>query len=205
VGFLQNHDQVGNRALGERSSQLLAEDALRVAAAIVLLGPQVPMLFHGEEWGASTPFLFFTDHRDPALAEEVRKGRREEFNAVQVRGEIPDPQSRETYARSKLDWDETAREPHAGLLEWHRRLIHARRTMRDLAAGQVPRVTCDEMKGWLVVGRGSLRVVANLGRDAVDVPLDDPALHVELASRTDISLHGGVLRLPAMSAALLTP
>jgi maltooligosyltrehalose trehalohydrolase len=206
VGFLQNHDQVGNRALGERSSQLLAEDALRVAAAIVLLGPQVPMLFHGEEWGASTPFLFFTDHQDPALAKAVRKGRRDEFSAFQVRGETPDPQSAETFARSKLDWDETGREPHARLLGWHRRLVHTRRTLPDLAAGPKPDVTCDEAAAWLLVKRGSLRLVANLGSQSAPVPLDDArALHVVLASKPHVVLEAGAVSLPGMSAALLAP
>ena len=204
VGFLQDHDQVGNRALGERSSHLLGVDALRVAAAIVLLGPQVPMLFHGEEWGASTPFLYFTDHQDPKIAEAVRTGRREEFSAFEVRGEVPDPQAPETFARSKLDWEETGREPHAGLLDWHRRLVHARRTIPDLAAGPVPEVRCDESAGWLLVRRGSSWLAANFGKDVALIDLGTSApLEVDLASKLDVALEGGSIALPPMSAALV--
>jgi maltooligosyltrehalose trehalohydrolase len=204
VGFLQDHDQAGNRALGERSSHLLGADALRVAAAIVLLGPQVPMLFHGEEWGASTPFLFFTDHRDPELAEAVRTGRREQFSALDVRGEIPDPQAPETFARSKLNWAETDREPHSGLLDWHRRLVHLRRTMPDLAAGLMPEVQCDESAGWLLVKRGGCWVAANVGQETASIELGDTEpLEIALTSKEGVTLTGGSLDLPPMSAALL--
>jgi maltooligosyltrehalose trehalohydrolase len=206
VGFLQNHDQVGNREHGERSSHLLGTDALKAAAAIVLLGPQVPMLFQGEEWGASTPFLFFTDHQDPDLAEAVRTGRREEFRAHEEAGEIPDPQAKETFERSRLDWDERGRAPHSGVLDWHRRLIRARRTIPDLAAGPVPVVHCDEAAGWIVVRRGSHRVAANLGVAGARVPLDGPgAFEVVLTSRDGVRLDDGAVWLPPMSAALLAP
>src|SRR5207302_10019881 len=102
VGFLQNHDQVGNRALGERSAALMSLGRLRIGAALVLTAPFIPMLFQGEEWAASTPFLYFTDHRDPALAAAVRQGRRKEFAAFGWPPEaIPDPPDQEAVERSK--------------------------------------------------------------------------------------------------------
>jgi maltooligosyltrehalose trehalohydrolase len=128
LGYLQDHDQVGNRATGERSSHLLPDHLLKVGAALVLAGPFVPMLFMGEEWGASTPWQYFTDHEDTALADAVRKGRREEFRAFGWDPEqVPDPQDRATFERSRLRWDEVAEPRHADLLEWHRALIALRR------------------------------------------------------------------------------
>ena len=107
VAFLQNHDQVGNRATGERIGHLVTIERLKIAAALADDAPFVPMLFQGEEWNASTPFQYFTDHQDSQLAESVRKGRRAEFaHFVANASEIPDPQASQTFQRSKLDWDE---------------------------------------------------------------------------------------------------
>ena len=112
VGFLQNHDQVGNRAFGERSAALMSLGRLKIGAALVLGAPFMPMLFQGEEWAASTPFLYFTDHKDPALGAAVRKGRRAEFAAFGWRAEaIPDPQDPATFERSKLQWSEVEESP----------------------------------------------------------------------------------------------
>lgn len=209
VGFLQNHDQVGNRATGERSAHLLGPDALRVAAAIVLLGPYVPLLFQGEEWGASAPFLYFTDHEDPALAAAVRDGRRREFAAHDWPAtEIPDPQAPETVARSTLDWTERERPPYAELLDWHRRLIGLRREVPGLAAGPAPDVACDESARWLTVVRSGTLLAVNLGvaRVALDLPGRKGSWRLEAGSREGIAGPDGVggrLELPAMSAALL--
>src|SRR5262249_20097959 len=117
VGFIQNHDQVGNRARGERLSQLVSPGRRKIGAALVLTSPFVPMVFHGEEWGASTPFQYFTDHENPALGRAVSDGRRREFAAFGLQAEdVPDPQAPETFHRSKLDWTELEREPHASVL-----------------------------------------------------------------------------------------
>jgi maltooligosyltrehalose trehalohydrolase len=175
-GYLQNHDQVGNRATGERSSMLVGTGSLKVAAALVLCSPFVPMLFQGEEWGASTPFLYFTDHGDPALGRAVSEGRRREFAAFGWRPEdVPDPQDPETFRRSKLDWDELAAQPHAELLEWHRHLIKLRREVPALAAGDLDAVEVrfDEAARWLVLERGPLSVVCNLAGEEQAVPLAD--------------------------------
>src|SRR5439155_1099045 len=116
--------QVGNRAGGERSSALMSTGRLHIAAALVLCAPFVPMLFQGEEWGATTPFQYFTDHVDAELGRLVSEGRRKEFAAFGWQpADVPDPQDRATFDRSVLDWAELDKDPHAGLLEWHRALV----------------------------------------------------------------------------------
>jgi maltooligosyltrehalose trehalohydrolase len=177
VCCLQDHDQVGNRALGERMAQLVGPELLRVGAALVLLAPFVPMLFQGEEWGAATPFLYFTDHADPALGESVREGRRREHPA-QVGAqdgvvEAPDPQSLSAFRRSKLDWSEPVREPHRSLLGWYRDLIALRQREPDLHRGDRGslNVSYDEEARWLVVRRGSFLIAANFAEQQQAVPL----------------------------------
>jgi malto-oligosyltrehalose trehalohydrolase len=131
IAFIQNHDQVGNRAFGDRLTTLVSADALRAVAAVYLLLPQVPMLFIGEEWGATQPFPFFCDFGGD-LADAIRKGRREEFarfpefHDPAMRERIPDPLSEETFASAKLAWQDVAREPHAGRLDWYRRILAVR-------------------------------------------------------------------------------
>ena len=180
-GYLQNHDQIGNRATGERSSMLMGTGSLKVAAALVLCSPFVPMLFQGEEWGASTPFLYFTDHGDPALGRAVSEGRRREFAAFGWRAEeVPDPQDPETFRRSKLDWDERSRPPHAELLEWHRHLIRLRREVPALGAGYVPERSggyVPERSGGYVPERSGGYVPERSGCDfdEVDVRFDEAA------------------------------
>jgi maltooligosyltrehalose trehalohydrolase len=129
----QNHDQVGNRMLGERLGQLVSFERLKLAAAAVLLSPFLPLLFMGEEYGETAPFQYFTDHGDPALIEAVRAGRRAEFAAFAWRGEAPDPQAESTFRRSKLDHALRDSRPHRLLWEWHRELIGLRRTLAPFA------------------------------------------------------------------------
>ncbi|MEU7041601.1 malto-oligosyltrehalose trehalohydrolase [Streptomyces varsoviensis] len=129
VAATQTHDQVGNRALGDRLAATLSPGLLACAAALMLCAPFTPMIFMGEEWGARTPWQYFTDHPDPELAEAVRTGRRREFAAHGWdEAEIPDPQDPATRERSCLDWSEPERAPHDALLAWYRRLIGLRRT-----------------------------------------------------------------------------
>jgi malto-oligosyltrehalose trehalohydrolase len=131
VAFVQNHDQIGNRARGERWGQLASHEARRAAAAVYLLLPQIPMLFMGEEWNATRPFPFFCDF-EGELAEAVRQGRRAEFAHLpefsdqQQRLAIPDPLSAATFASAVLDWEEPRRHPHAEWLEWYRRVLAMR-------------------------------------------------------------------------------
>ncbi|MFF9567163.1 malto-oligosyltrehalose trehalohydrolase [Streptomyces sp. NPDC014685] len=174
VGYAQTHDQIGNRALGDRLSATLSPGLLACAAALVLTGPFTPMLFMGEEWGARTPWQFFTDHTDPALAEAVRAGRRREFAAHGwATDEVPDPQDPATRNRSCLDWDEPAEEPHARLHAWYRELITLRRALPDLSDPDLAavRTAHDERARWLAYRRGDLRVVVNLAGEPATIPL----------------------------------
>ncbi len=123
----QNHDQVGNRMLGERLSTLVSFEALKVCAATVLLSPYLPLLFMGEEYGEQAPFLYFVDHTDPELREAVRKGRREEFKEFLWEGEVPDPDSRETFLSSRLNWSRAGEGRSRALFDFYRRLIQLRR------------------------------------------------------------------------------
>jgi maltooligosyltrehalose trehalohydrolase len=169
----QNHDQVGNRAVGERSGALMSDGRLRVAAALLLTSPFVPLLFQGEEWGAGTPFQYFTGHADPELGRVVSRGRRAEFAAFgwsekgegEVGGGLPDPQDPATFERSRLDWAELNKERHAALLAWYTELIGLRRRVPELTDPRPRRVetACDAGLGWLVVRRGPVTVAVNLG------------------------------------------
>lgn len=174
LGYLQNHDQVGNRALGDRVSTSLSPGRLACGAALVLTSPFTPMLFMGEEWGAATPWQYFTDHTDPGLAEAVRQGRRREFaEHGWSAGAVPDPQEPATVLRSVLDWTEPRRAPHAELLAWYRTLIRLRRELPELSdpdLGAV-RVDFDEAAGRLVVHRGPYRIAVNLGPGEAALPL----------------------------------
>lgn len=132
VHFSQNHDQVGNRLAGERLTALVDYEALKLAAAAVLLAPQIPMLWMGEEYGEPAPFLYFVSHGDPGLVEAVRKGRAEEFTAFDWDEEPPDPQSDDTFERSRLDWSLRGEDKHAGLLDFYKKLITLRKTLAPL-------------------------------------------------------------------------
>ncbi len=208
VAFSQNHDQVGNRAAGERLAHITGEDAARVAAAIVLCGPFVPLLFQGEEWAASTPFLYFTDHEDPALAAAVSEGRRREFAAFGwTPDQVPDPQDPATLARSRLVWTEATHEPHAAMLEWYRRLIALRHEVPALRDGRRPAVRWEPGQGWIALDRDGASVIANLGPDPVTVPWPDAArrgdMRLAAASAAEVAVSPGGVHLPPMSAAVI--
>ena len=130
VIFDSNHDQVGNRATGDRPAASLTDDAVAAEAALILLSPFTPMLFMGEEWGTRRPFQFFTDHSEPDLAQAVTQGRRREFASFGWGAdEVPDPQARSTVEASTLDWNEPRRPAHARMLAWYRDLIALRRRL----------------------------------------------------------------------------
>jgi maltooligosyltrehalose trehalohydrolase len=207
LGYLQTHDQIGNRAKGERSSHLMSVGRLKIAAALVLTAPFIPMLFQGEEWGATSRFLYFTDHEDPELGRNVTEGRRREFAAFGWNPEeIPDPQAIETFERSKLNWSERDKEPHAGLLEWHRRLIELRRKIPSLSDGRLEgvRVNFDETAKWFVVRRGPVVVACNLNRVTQRVPAGiEPASQLLLASEDKVRLSQDAVELPSDSVAIL--
>ncbi|MFJ5553574.1 malto-oligosyltrehalose trehalohydrolase [Streptomyces sp. NPDC093225] len=209
LGYAQTHDQVGNRALGDRLSAGLSPGLLACAAALTLTGPFVPMLFMGEEWGARTPWQYFTDHTDPALAEAVRAGRRREFAAHGwAADEVPDPQDPATRKRSVLDWREPDHSPHGRLLEWHRTLIALRRRQPDLRDPDLAavRVAYDEERRWLTFRRGDVRVAANLSAHPATIALGRNGVRV-LAAWDEAAPPdpAGRLHLPAESVVVLGP
>ena len=200
----QTHDQVGNRAAGERSSALMSEGRLRIAAALLLTSPFVPMLFQGEEWGARNPFQYFTDHADPELGRAVSEGRRGEFAGFGWRPEdVPDPQDPATFERSKLDWSATARPPHAGLLSWYRELIALRRRIPALTDPRLDRVaTRWDEHGLLFVARGAVIVASNLGSQERIAEVA-PSSKLAAASAATVELRGRQVTLPPETVAIL--
>ena len=191
----QNHDQIGNRAQGERLSMLLEPWQLKAVATLLLLSPFVPMLFQGEEWGTKTPFLYFTDHENIELARLVAEGRAKEFSSFSWQGEVPNPQSVETFERSQLDWDELSQPRHAELFDWHRRLIALRGLKKPGKAKAVVKFNQDRQ--WLRFTHQGLLAVFNLSPHAQRVPL--PPGEWEQQLRSDGSHQGVAGELPAHS------
>jgi maltooligosyltrehalose trehalohydrolase len=178
VVFSQNHDQIGNRAQGERLSMLLQPAQLKAIAALILLSPFVPMLFQGEEWGAKTPFIYFTDHENQELARLVTEGRTREFKAFSWQGEVPDPQAAQSFMVSKLNWAELDEAGHAQLLAWYRRVIGLRHEMLDHLSKRRAQVAFNEASRWLRFGVGDLWVVLNADEEPQRVSL--PTGHWDL-------------------------
>jgi malto-oligosyltrehalose trehalohydrolase len=186
VSFLQNHDQVGNRAFGERITQLAPSEAVKLAMEILLLAPQVPLLFMGEEFAASTPFFFFCDfHGD--LAAAVTNGRRSEFarfatfNSPDIRESIPDPNDESTFQRSKIDWDSRRGREHQEWLHLYRELLAVRQSKIVPHLGASIPTRCDVSSGdrrwvsvdWLVNDRTTLQLRANLGNTSLTISMSN--------------------------------
>lgn len=203
LAYLQNHDQVGNRALGDRVTATLTPGRLAAGAAVVLTSPFTPMLFMGEEWAASTPWQFFTDH-DDELGALVSEGRRREFGSHGwAVGEVPDPQDPATFETSRLDWAEPDKDLHARVLRWHRDLVALRRAEPDLRDDDLARVAVTAGPDWLVVRRGRFDVAVNLGPAPATLPVRDGA-RVVLAWADDATTGPDGVRLPADGVAVLT-
>jgi maltooligosyltrehalose trehalohydrolase len=206
VVFTQNHDRVGNRALGERSGALMSDGRLRVAAALLLTSPFVPMLFQGEEWGAITPFQYFTDHQDPGLGRAVSEGRRREVSAPGLDpDDVPDPQDRAVFERSRLDWTQPRKDRHADLLAWYRRLIALRRQIPALTDPRLERIQTeyDQQACWLIVRRGPVTVAANLGTGPWLYAVGSSATLLEASDPTIKENRKGIV-LPPDTVAILT-
>jgi maltooligosyltrehalose trehalohydrolase len=219
VVSVQNHDQVGNRAAGDRFGTLLPQSSQRLAAALLLLSPYVPMIFMGEEWGETNPFQYFVSHGDPELADAVREGRRREFASFGWKGEVPDPLDPATFERSRLDWARRSRAPHDGILALYRDLLSLRRSEPALRPGAAEIETrVDPSAGWVQLrlapvrgGGAELLAVFNFTEgDSVSVPLRIPGSWRLLLS-TDDAKYGGqglaasdgvALTLPGRGAAL---
>ncbi|WP_405906071.1 malto-oligosyltrehalose trehalohydrolase [Streptomyces sp. NBC_00828] len=207
LGYAQTHDQIGNRAQGDRLSASLSPGLLACAAALTLTGPFTPMLFMGEEWAAGTPWQFFTDHTDPELADAVRRGRRREFAAHGwAEEDVPDPQDPATRDRSCLDWSEPEEALHARVLAWYRDLITLRQRQADLSDPDLAavKVAYDEEARWLALRRGDVRVAVNLSKETAEIPLGIRHARV-LAAWEPVRAPGedGVLSVPGESCVVL--
>ncbi|MGO9153904.1 malto-oligosyltrehalose trehalohydrolase [Mycobacterium sp.] len=202
LAYTCTHDQVGNRALGDRPSQNLTGGQLAIKAALALGSPYTAMLFMGEEWGASTPFQFFSSHPEPELARATAEGRKAEFaEHGWDANDIPDPQDPQTFQRSKLNWAEVGAGEHARLHRLYRDLIALRHNEPDLADPWLNHlvVDYDEKQDWITLSRGRLRIVCNLGAEPATVPVTGDVLLAWGEPKVD----GDTTELPAHSFAIL--
>jgi maltooligosyltrehalose trehalohydrolase len=195
---------VGNRGWGERLEHLVGVDAAKVALGLLLTAPYVPMLFMGEEWAASTPFLYFADHEDEEMRKSVAEGRKREFAAFGFDGDVPNPEDPKTYEMSKLKWEEQGEGKHADFLAWVKSLIALRRSTVSLNDGDMHHllVSTDDERRTLVMERDEARVLINLG----DKPYAFAVLEGEtlkLISREEIGVRDNYLELPPMTFAAL--
>ena len=204
VAFLQNHDQIGNRAVGDRLSASLSPRMLRVGATLLLTAPFTPMLYMGEEWAASTPWQYFTSHPEPELAAAVSAGRRREFAAHGwSTDDVPDPQAPSTFENSKLDWDEVKASPHREMLATYRELIRLRKTVPDLSDPRLSRVEVWHGDRHVAMRRGGCVVVANLAPEPQRINLRGIPRSVLFASEPGLALWHDTADLPGESAAVL--
>jgi maltooligosyltrehalose trehalohydrolase len=205
VAYLQNHDQIGNRAGGDRLSDTISDGLLKVGVTLLMTGPFTPMLFMGEEWAAGTPWQFFTSHPEPELAVAVAAGRRREFGThgwADV--DVPDPQDPDTFTRSKLDWSEPARPRHTEMLAFYRRLIALRKSRPELSDPRLDRVEAWHGDQYLAMRRGDCGVVANFAPDKRRVGLAAFPRNVLLATEPGLVLIRDSVELPPQSAVVIS-
>ena len=204
VAYLQNHDQIGNRAFGDRLSASLSPGLLKVGATLLLTSAFTPMLFMGEEWAASSPWQFFTSHPEPELAAAVRSGRRREFGSHGwAETEVPDPQDPATFERSKLDWSEVGKPGHAGILDVYRRLIALRRSRADLSDPWLDKVDVEHGDQYVMMRRGHCVVAANLAPVPQTFSLRAVPSKVLLATEPGVVLRRDRAELPPESAVVV--
>jgi maltooligosyltrehalose trehalohydrolase len=209
VVTLQNHDQVGNRAAGDRLPEITEPGLLRVGAMLLLTSPFTPMLWMGEEWAAATRWTFFTSHPEPELGEATGKGRIEEFGSHGWDvSQMIDPQDPQAFQGSKLDWDEIGHDGHRAMLELYRDLIKLRARFADLSDPRLDQVHVefDPGRRWVIIHRGALRVIANLAETTQDIVVStDPEaeLVTVLATADGSSTTGQTITLPEFSGAVV--
>ncbi len=202
----QNHDQIGNRAAGDRISATLNPAQLAQAAVLNILGPFTPMLFMGEEYGASTPWPFFTSHPEPELGKATAEGRLKEFERMGWRPEdVPNPQDPATFASAKLDWAEAEQGHHAELLATYRHLISLRRDRAELRDADFTTVSVefDEDSRWIVLHRGHTSVLLNLGEHQASVPVRAAGAEVLLSTVDGVGLLDDAVQLPPYASLVL--
>ena len=206
LAYTCTHDQVGNRATGDRPSANLDAGQLAIKAALVLGSPYTAMLFMGEEWGSTRPFQFFSSHPEPELARATAEGRKAEFaEHGWDADEVPDPQDVATFRRSTIDWAEADEPGHAELLDFYQALIRLRRNEPDMADPWLPHlvVDVDEDRRWILMCRGRIGIACNLGTETVEVPVGGEVLAqwgeptVGSVSATVPSHAVAVVRMPA--------
>ncbi|GAA3751928.1 malto-oligosyltrehalose trehalohydrolase [Microbacterium kribbense] len=208
VVYSQDHDQIGNRAIGDRPSSTLDDGQLAIAAAVTLLGPFTPMLFMGEEWAASTPWQFFTSHPEPDLGQATARGRLAEFARMGWdESAVPNPQDPQTFLRSKLDWTEKDDGRHARLLAFYRELARIRRERPDLRDQRFASVHADAAAdaAWLVLRRERTTLVVNFSADARPLPGIVPAAEVIASFGSCLSAGGDRTLGPHSLVVLDTP
>lgn len=208
VVFVQNHDQVGNRASGDRLSEHLTIGQLKIAATLALTSPYVPLIFMGEEWGSRRPFIYFADYQDSHLREALRAGRCKEFEAFGWKSEdLPDALAEQTFERSKIYWAEKGQPVHCELLEWYRRLIHLRRSTPQLLDTHLQRthVRFDLSRQWLVMERSGVNVLCNFSRQGAEIPLLTAPGSMLLASDEGILPADGHVAMPPHSVVIIGP
>lgn len=200
LGYIQNHDQVGNRALGDRIHAIAGTKKAKLAAALVFTAPFIPMIFQGEEFAADTPFLYFADHEDAQLRQAVTEGRRREHAGDSKWTAVPDPETEHTFLRSKLDWRELQDEKHAEILRWYRSLIQFRHTHSDLRDGRLDRVHVrfDDAARWLQMQRGNIYLLFNFADSPLTTGLAG-AQQILLMSDTKVHIADGMAYLPPLS------
>jgi maltooligosyltrehalose trehalohydrolase len=204
VAFLQNHDQIGNRATGDRLVGSLSPGRLRIAAVLLFTAPFTPMLFMGEEWGATTPWQYFTSHPEPDLADAVVSGRRREFAAHGWPAhDVPNPQDEATFVRSKLDWSELENPIHQRFFQLYRSLIALRKATPDLADPRLDRVTVDDDHGVFTIQRGDHHVIINLTGEERLVPPRRSAPELVFATEPEVRLAPDGLILPPETAGIV--
>jgi maltooligosyltrehalose trehalohydrolase len=203
LGYIQNHDMVGNRPYGDRIHSIAGTRKAKLAAALVLTSPFIPMLFQGEEFATSSPFLYFADHEDEALAKAVSEGRRNEHQHHGAE-DIPDPEAEETFLRSKLNWSEPSQPEHEEMLHWYRSLIELRRNQPALHDGRLDlvRTAFDEQANWLTIQRQHLTLYFNFSDRPLN--LQTEAKSILLSSDEATTLEAKSIHLPPLSFAALT-
>ncbi|MDM4718851.1 malto-oligosyltrehalose trehalohydrolase [Micromonospora sp. WMMA1363] len=204
VAYLQNHDQIGNRATGDRVSASLSPSLLRVGVTLLMTAPFTPMLFMGEEWAASTPWQFFTSHPEPELAAAVANGRKREFAAHGWGpADVPDPQDPQTFLRSRLDWAELGESEHREMYEFHRRLIALRKSRADLSDPRLTAVDVRHGDQFLLMRRGGCLVAANLAGKPQRITLPGAVRKVLLATGDGVTVMRDRIELPPETAAIV--
>lgn len=206
LAYLQTHDQVGNRATGDRISESITPGQQAIGAALYLLSPYTAMIFMGEEWRASTPFQFFTSFDEKWLADAVREGRRGEFASHGWdENDVPDPQHPQTRAASVLVWQEVSQPEHTAMLDFYRRLIALRRSEPDLASGDLTdsEVRVDDAAQWFALTRGAFVIVANLAEQSQVVPVNGEDVEVVASWGAPPMMEADGIRLDGHDVAVL--